>query len=180
MKKIIVSAIAVIMGFAAHAAAVEWMVEGIAPFAEGAEIDGSKVFAFESTTLSQSAFLALFAASDDSWTSSAFVAELYEDGAAMGTVTGYDNGAATSTWLAVFDTKGNVLVSDALTDNIGGAGQSAYPTFDLTDASEAGIFNASEGYSAAGWYSAAAVPEPTSGLLLLLGMAGLALRRKQA
>ena len=31
-------------------------------------------------------------------------------------------------------------------------------------------------YSAAGWY---AVPEPTSGLLLLLGMAGLALRRKQ-
>ena len=32
-------------------------------------------------------------------------------------------------------------------------------------------------YSAAGWYST--VPEPTSGLLLLLGMAGLALRRKQ-
>ena len=30
----------------------------------------------------------------------------------------------------------------------------------------------------AGWY--AAVPEPTSGLLLLLGMAGLALRRKRA
>jgi len=30
----------------------------------------------------------------------------------------------------------------------------------------------------AGWYSA--VPEPTSGLLMLLGMAGLALRRKRA
>ena len=35
-------------------------------------------------------------------------------------------------------------------------------------------------YSAAGWYSTAAVPEPTSGLLLLLGMAGLALKRKRA
>ena len=33
-------------------------------------------------------------------------------------------------------------------------------------------------YSNAGWYSAA--PEPTSGLLLLLGMAGLALKRKRA
>ena len=33
-------------------------------------------------------------------------------------------------------------------------------------------------YSAAGWYAAA--PEPTSGLLMLLGMAGLALRRKRA
>ena len=33
----------------------------------------------------------------------------------------------------------------------------------------------------AGWYStAAAVPEPTSGLLMLLGMAGLALRRRRA
>ena len=37
-------------------------------------------------------------------------------------------------------------------------------------------------FSAQGWYlaeSAAPVPEPTSGLLLLLGVAGLALRRKQ-
>ena len=32
-------------------------------------------------------------------------------------------------------------------------------------------------YSGAGWY---AVPEPTSGLLLLIGVAGLALKRKRA
>lgn len=34
------------------------------------------------------------------------------------------------------------------------------------------------GYSGAGWYTS--VPEPTSGLLMLLGMAGLALRRRRA
>ena len=34
-------------------------------------------------------------------------------------------------------------------------------------------------FGSAGWYTES-VPEPTSGLLLLLGMAGLALKRKQA
>ena len=39
------------------------------------------------------------------------------------------------------------------------------------------VFVASAGYQGAGYY---AVPEPTSGLLFLLGMAGLALRRRRA
>ena len=39
--------------------------------------------------------------------------------------------------------------------------------------------NATE-YGAGDWATMSNVPEPTSGLLLLLGMAGLALRRKQA
>ena len=36
------------------------------------------------------------------------------------------------------------------------------------------------GYSADNWHTVSSVPEPTSGLLLLLGVAGLALKRKRA
>ena len=43
-----------------------------------------------------------------------------------------------------------------------------------------GIANQSTATASAGAWTAVAVPEPTSGLLFLLGMAGLALKRKRA
>lgn len=42
------------------------------------------------------------------------------------------------------------------------------------------MFNDATAYGAGDWKTMGSVPEPTSGILLLLGIAGLALRRKQA
>ena len=49
-----------------------------------------------------------------------------------------------------------------------------------TSVSKATFADTTATYAGAGWYQAAAVPEPTSGLLILLGVAGLALKRKRA
>ena len=53
-------------------------------------------------------------------------------------------------------------------------------TFALGWSGDAGVNFGNKDWVDNGWYSTAAVPEPTSGLLLLLGVAGLALKRKRA
>lgn len=55
---------------------------------------------------------------------------------------------------------------------------SYYRVFNLDNKSTINDSVAKSGYWS-GWQAAAAVPEPTSGLLMLLGVAGLALRRKR-
>ena len=75
-------------------------------------------------------------------------------------------------YLYVSDAKGTIAGSDPTKAN----------ALTIADASTSqdfkGIYESGT-TAAAGWYTTAAVPEPTSGLLLLLGVAGLALRRKQ-
>ena len=75
----------------------------------------------------------------------------------------------------------NVYLSQGVAGTALDVGQTTL-AFASGTAAASQVFNdVTTAYGGAGWYStAAAVPEPTSGLLMLLGMAGLALRRRRA
>lgn len=74
----------------------------------------------------------------------------------------------------------NFYISDSIKVSALGTGTSAIKFANSESKSATGNVPtaATATFTAGGWYTAA--PEPTSGLLLLLGMAGLALKRKRA
>ena len=172
-----------IVGLAVHAASCDWGAVGLAGFNGDADaITADNVYAFESTIVGQQALLTAFLAGGD--TLNAMLAKGYlgeydagESAGALGDI--YANAAATSVYLTIIDGN-NIFISSIAEGMTGAAGQSGLVEFDLSEDINNKLVAGTATYTDAGWYSAAAVPEPTSGLLLLLGMAGLALRRKQA
>lgn len=82
-----------------------------------------------------------------------------------------------SAYFVVFN-GGNMFVSGAVNATYDALTDKSTISFDaMSTPSKAAAMDASAGYTGAGWY---AVPEPTSGLLMLVGLAGLALRRRRA
>ncbi len=173
MKKIIVAVSVALIGFSLNAAVANWAAEGISGYNGGA-MSALQIYAFDTSKLTVANATAAFSTGDFSALEKGFVATDYDSGEAVGEISGYENGAAVSAYLVIFD-NATVASSEHFyiseiddSSSIGIQGQSANPAFDLSSSA-----------TASNWIATAA-PEPTSGLLLLLGMAGLALKRKRA
>ena len=193
MKKLLTAAAIAIAAIKLNAASVVWQATKGALY-DGAGTpskitSGSAYLMFVTSSYTQSDLLDAFIAANGDAT--ATLASMSSSGA-MATGAGaigssnsrpagtgtYDLSADATAYFVVFN-DGKMYVSyttDALYDSVTGEATASF-TMALTSISKTTL-DASAGYSAAGsWY---AVPEPTSGLLMILGMAGLALRRRRA
>ena len=173
MKKLVIAATVALMGIVVHAAAVNWSVVNVQSSPANTVSAGWIVQLYDSSVTFD--YAKAKAGEITAWVNGATVAA----GAtfrANGSTT-MDNGTSKSVYAVVYDAASIAdakyyIVSDALTLNANAAGSNVTAAFGNMAATAA-----TNKFQNSSW---TAVPEPTSGLLMLLGMAGLALRRRRA
>lgn len=181
MKKMLIGCCAAVLAVAANAASVNWsMANGVlTPSPDGSAMTGRAsyytmlVFNNEDAAAVQAA---LSGATIDYATLSSTAVSSYQAGKA-GSFAGVVNdltGSSATLFALIFDTANGETIDKAgyyyKTETV------TQNTYDPTGSDPATMASFTSDQMTGTWQ---AVPEPTSGLLLLLGVAGLALRRKQ-
>lgn len=172
MKKLMIALAAIVSSIAVQAATVDWSLDLGLQDANFSDIEGTVAF-YLSSDLSNPLANSPFNIEADGVISGTVTGDDQTSWTARITITNFDEGGAFYMDY-VFDmdsiTHANYADANTYLVGLGAEVTSAFLkdyTLDLTASA------ASQGFTAA-------VPEPTSGLLILLGMAGLALKRKRA
>ena len=191
MKKLIMMIAVVATAVVASAATVTWGATKGYLYEAGTETkitSGDAYLMFVTASYTQSDLVNAFnAAGGDS---AATIAAMSASGAmatGAGSVASNARISGTSTYAMSGDMTAYVVVFNGDNMFITGTSDAVYDSVTdmatvtgvpaMSTPSKAAALDATKGYTGAGWY---AVPEPTSGLLMLVGLAGLALRRRRA
>ena len=187
MKKIMIAAIAVAFAAVAQAASVNWAAAAkvVTPSETGSASAGrasyytALVFTADQLTAVTTALESVAHGADFTEFNKITAKSSYQapkTGAFSGTVTDLE-GATATLFAVVFDTQaqGDTIDKATFFQVTGTVTQNTYSGL---DAATTATFTAAEVSNS--WTAIESVPEPTSGLLMLLGMAGLALRRRRA
>lgn len=193
MKKIMIACVAVAVSAVAHAASINWTITNVySPSDSTAKVEAGSMSAWlfvtanstdVTTGIPVTTMAAVQAVLDSGdLTGLSTLAAANASNTAAGTIggatglTGFSSGSLTAFAVVVDSTdlasaQNYFLVSDGATKTA---------TFTSATGMKALAFGDQTSITQGSGWTATAVPEPTSGLLLLLGMAGLALKRKVA
>ena len=188
MKKLVMIA-AVMAAVAANAASFSWKTTTTGKIYQAGTtttLASATAYLFDAGKVTQAAVLAAF--NDDKFSTLAYADTTSVASGAIATKafdvpTGYSEGDPFVGYFAI-------VVDDSI--YIGPSNSVSTPatgevviSFNAKTSSQSALQTEYEGFGSAGWYAKSSggtepIPEPTSGLLMLLGFAGLALRRKRA
>ena len=183
MKKLVVAALAIASAVVVNAASVNWsMANGVlAPSPDGSASSGRASYYTMLIFTDSQASAVDSAIAAGNYTSLSDLAlssvQAGKSGQFSGAVNGL-TGTSTTLFAVVFDTYSTTeTIADA--GYYYKTGTVTQNTYDPTgsDPATTAVFTSTQ---MTGTWTATAVPEPTSGVMLLLGMAGLALRRRRA
>lgn len=185
MKKIMIALVAVTMAVCANAAAWSWSSSSAATTPGGTSaLSGANIylfFGYASSSAANTAKGELLASlrSGNAISGYSQSATLDSQGILANTAFTGDTGKLYAfAVILADDAEGNSYMFQSANKNATGADVgTAALQFDISSTTLKGLDVTG---TSAGWYQTAAVPEPTSGLLVLLGLAGLALKRKRA
>ena len=185
MKKLMIMLAAVAMAVGAQASSVYWTCTNVKD-ATGTAVDGIAYFMIESATQTRDQFIAAVAGKGADAATAALGSAYSWNASEAGkyTVTAADAVDVTALGLADDKTYNAYIVifdnADLEKANFYVTGVKELTTMTGTETAQVKFGSQSTPSQAAGAWQAVAVPEPTSGLLMLVGLAGLALRRRRA
>lgn len=178
MKKLIIAAFAAMLGIAANAAVVEWMMIGVTDSPDTAKAAGWAVYVMDASTFDAFSALggdevAAYAAENALYSGATAAAR---GGAINATI---KNGAfagndVVNSYMVIFN---NAAAADATYYAYTATSSTTIPASGADGSINFGTF-ADATSTTGGWTQT--VPEPTSGLLMLVGLGALALRRRRA
>lgn len=177
MKKLVMFCLCVAMSVALHAATANWSVTKV--YQPGTETAASGYIGYLFEVSSSITIENVTAAINDGSFATTYASSALANGATTSTgsliktgLGSYDASSGTVSWFTVIFDAGSV--SEANNYIVTGTASQTFTS--ATGAKAASFTNIGTTYT----WNSMAVPEPTSGLLMLIGLAGLALRRRRS
>ena len=184
MKKLTIFTIVIATAIMSHAASFSWKTSMAGkiyqPGSTADTVASSIAYLFDSSSMTQDAILSAFRGGTLNFEKKLSSSDIISGKISETTFTdATEVGNSLSAYFVTIIGEGanqKMFISE-LETSTALEGKSSPFSFSAKSGSQAAAKMAVDGYSGSGWY---VIPEPTSGLLMLLGVAGLALRRKQA